>query len=543
MSVEPVCVGTVPFKPLGDGCSITHIPADTEDRHRRRWVRIARVETSEGYCPFAHYDCHHNQMAALRNRVLAAVPVPTSRGLKRLRRTARRIARRLPAVAPWEWHQMPNHYTGQKRERYLRAVEDVLRSGYTKRDAVVTCFVKFEKLSGSKKNPDPRAIQFRHPRYCVALGRFLKPMEEYLYNLIGDGTTLPATRVIGKGLSMNDRAGLLAAKLSAFSNPRIISLDASRFDLHVHLELLRIEHEVYLAMNNDPEFAELLSWQLHNIGITNLGIKYKVKGRRMSGDMNTALGNCLLMVIMVATFMEGKTFDILDDGDDCLLIVEEEDLEFVLTRAVPDFLEFGMEIKIENIAETLEGIEWCQCRPIKVTHDTVRFVRNPHKVLSTALGGTKYFVQEGARRKLVNTIGMAELVLNLGVPVLQEFAMALMRNAATDKVLSLTHLEAYFHRLKGELKAMNLKQLKRLNPAPITDEARQSFALAFDMPVVEQLQLENFLSRWAFKFADEQKLTAELDVSEWETNIKYTAELHCPRDDYQEIEKSSFSSF
>jgi hypothetical protein len=319
--------------------------------------------------------------------------------------------------------------------------------------------------------------------------------------------------------------------MEKFDDPRVISLDASRFDLHVHRSLLLIEHGIYLAMNGDPELAMLLSWQLDNKGRTSLGIKYKCKGRRMSGDMNTALGNCILMIIMVATFMRGKKYDILDDGDDCLLIVEAGLLGWVLENAHKEFLAYGMEIKIENVATKLEEIEWCQCKPIRVSPDTVKFVRNPHKVLSTALGGTKYFVQEGARRKLVNTIGMAELILNLGVPVLQEYALALMRNASTTKTLKLNELESYFHRLKRELQAMNMRQLARVRPAPIQHEARMSFALAFGIPPSEQIVLEEFFKRWVFIFNTTELLTPEGDVVQWKEMQHYTSELYSVWDD------------
>jgi hypothetical protein len=395
-------------------------------------------------------------------------------------------------------------------------------------------FVKHEKLNGSKKtNPDPRAIQFRNVKYCVALGKYLKPMEHLLYRLRGSGknSVLPPSRVIGKGLSSVGRAQLLVSKLAMFEKPVVLSLDGSRFDLHVARELLQIEHLVYTTMNGSRKLRQLLAWQLDNKGKSDGGIKYKCRGRRMSGDMNTALGNCLLMIIMVATFMRGKKYDMLDDGDDCLLIIESSDLEWVLANVTEAFLEYGMEVKIENIAHSLEEIEWCQCRPIRLGGGRVRFVRDYNKVLSTALSGTKYFMStEGSRRKLVNTIGMSELILNLGVPVLQEYAIALMRNAATGEAYELNELESYFHRLKRELKERNLRQLTRVKPQPITDEARFSFFLAYGLGCDEQLELESFLRQWRFCFAAGEKMTAEWDVANWKELHYRTAELYSPRE-------------
>jgi hypothetical protein len=55
-------------------------------------------------------------------------------------------------------------------------------------------------------------------------------------------------------------------------------------------------------MFRSKELAELLKWQLQNKGFARTIdglIKYSVEGCRMSGDMNTALGNCTIMCALV----------------------------------------------------------------------------------------------------------------------------------------------------------------------------------------------------------------------------------------------------
>lgn len=264
-----------------------------------------------------------------------------------------------------------------------------------------------------------------------------------------------------------------------------------------------------------PEFAKLLSWQLHNEGFTRTGVRYRTRGGRMSGDMNTALGNCVLMILMVSAFMAGRKYDILDDGDDCLLIIEEDELDWVIANVHRVFLTFGMEIKVENVAATLENVEWCQSHPIQYAPGAYKFVRNPFKVFSTAMGGVKYVDSDKARRKLLNTIGMAEMVLNLGVPVMQSFAQAIMRNAATTKSIELQEADPMYYRLHHELKAMNLKQLTRLDPQPISDTARHSFWLAFGIPADEQLEMESYFSSWEFPISGTDALLPEYDAPTW----------------------------
>jgi len=277
----------------------------------------------------------------------------------------------------------------------------------------------------------------------------------------------------------------------------------SRFDLHVAKEQLRIEHSVYLSMLNDPEFQRLLSWQLVNQGrVKSLGIKYTCDGGRMSGDMNTAVGNCVLMLLMVAetmSRMECPKYDVLDDGDDIVVIIEKGWEVVLRERVFETFLDFGHEVKIENVAYEFEDLEWCQCHPVQIDHDQWKLVRSPLKILSKGISGTKYFnnPDDGTRRKLMNSVGHCELVLNLGVPVLQEYAKMIIRNSGTDEFLNFDTVDEYYDRITKELKAMG-KSLVEVKSRPITFAARQSFERAFSITVDDQLMLEEWFQGFDF---------------------------------------------
>jgi hypothetical protein len=74
--------------------------------------------------------------------------------------------------------------------------------GVNKRDAYVNCFVKPERFDGhAKKDPDPRAIQFRGSKYCVELASYLQPGEHQLYKTRFASKGVPPTRNIAKGLN------------------------------------------------------------------------------------------------------------------------------------------------------------------------------------------------------------------------------------------------------------------------------------------------------------------------------------------------------
>jgi len=421
---------------------------------------------------------------------------------------------------------VPLLYTGKKRDRYGRALADVKQQNLSRRDAQCEMFVKADKNDPrAKHNPDPRAITFRNPRYSVVLASYLKPIEHHIYNTCGGGPLLPPGRMIGKGLNQQARADLLREKWCRFRNPVAVVLDASRFDKHCSDKLLRIEHLVYLCSNSSPEFQRLLSWQLRNHVKTRSGFRYVAAGRRMSGDMNTALGNCVLMVVMVCAMARAlgiSMFDLLDDGDDCVFIVEREDLQRVLDGVHAEFLSYGMQVKVESYTSVFEEISWCQSSPV-FAGGRWRMIRNPSKVMSTAISSTKY-AEVGARPRLINTVGAAESILNAGVPVLQEYAHALCRNSGTTKLLKLDATDDLFYRVHRELRGEELATRAR---EPVTQTARLSFARAFGISPGRQQELEDWLGAWSFDIAGGRKLDP-FGPDDWPDKLVPTEELHTP---------------
>jgi len=426
------------------------------------------------------------------------------------------VIRALPKTVQEERGKFAEKYTGRKKARYDDALRYVNDNGITKKDAKITMFVKAEKMSPSKRNPDPRAIQFRDPRYCVELASFLKPIEEHLYKIKVEHPLISRTRLVGKGMNQVERASTLARKLSFFKNPSTISLDAKRFDQHCDIQQLRQEHRVYTSCNPDSYFAKLLSWQLHNDCSSRLGFKYRTRGKRMSGDMNTALGNCIIMLGMVLGIMipRGKRFDILDDGDDCLLIVETEDLESVLCDLPAAFLEMGHEIKIENIATTMEQVVWCQSSPIKFANG-YKFVRNPIKVMSTALVGTRWLnTSARVRREYLAGLGECELILNQGVPILQEYALALIRNSRGAKKRFDDSSGEWFRYLRESRLYRRAKSGQFTSV--ILDDTRLSFAVAFGISIPDQIDIERQLADWNFSVDQVTDVPGGLDPKTWE---------------------------
>jgi hypothetical protein len=469
---------------------------------------------------YIHCSCSHNELVALRNRVLAAVPQISDRMKRDLRIVARRLGRLFPFMDKWPIERMPTLYTGLKRARYERAVDKYHSTGCTRKQSHVRLFVKAEKCTPVKVNPDPRAIQMRDPVYCVAISQFLKPIEPYLYEFEGDGRTFPEGRLFGKGLGAIERAKLLQEKMAEFKDPRVISMDFSRFDRHVQEAHLRAEHMVYLRVfRNHPELRRLLSYALLNIGKTMGGYTYVCPGGRMSGDMDTALGNCIIVLLMIAVAMKGIRYQCLIDGDDSLIIVNSDDVPHDLERK---FCELGMTAKLEAAVSEMELVEWCQAKPVQIRFDEYVFIRHPWKVVST-LGITRKYMEGKARYHFILTLGYAEYLLNRGCPILQAFALMLVRTGqkAGGKLLHLDPIDEIYYRVSRELKASGLSRLDQvvLHDDPIEPIARLSFSRAFGIDIPEQYAWERHFNRIILSLSRVEGLGDEYSPGKWQSPI------------------------
>ncbi len=447
---------------------------------------------------------------------------PTSEGLSLVREAAARIAAQLPLTSQADVFDLSNRHTGAKSERYRRAAEDYLQSGLYPADSNVKMFVKAERFDPNAKcRPDPRAIQYRGTKYCVALSQYLRPIEEHIYQIDFINRGVTRTRNVAKGLNSVARAEILASKLLSFDDPMIIGLDASRFDKHVSQGLLKLEHWVYCQSNSEPEFAELLKRQLVNKCYTSQGIKYVTRGRRMSGDMNTASGNVLLMLMMILAYMDLsvriRKWDCFDDGDDALVIIEGGDFPLFTSRFNQVWTSFGMTMKVEEPCRSLHEVEFCQSKVIEYQMGRYKFVRDYRTVMSKAASGIRNWSNRAYRFRVLKAIGMCELILNLGVPVLQEYALALLRNSGGGSPDVYRYAsDGLKARVRRELQLLGVKSPNSVCAQPIENVARETFYIAFGLSIPDQLQLERRLAQWVFE-VDEQPLEVgpEWDFSSW----------------------------
>lgn len=464
----------------------------------RRVVRVAGVSPDIGIVPFNHKFSTLER--AVKERVftvkneqgdLVPPPRPTDEHFRRIfGGFSASLAKFLPKTAPYNYQQFVDTYKGRKKEVYQRVLHD-MRSGRmsVEESAHVEVFIKNEKTDRtSKADPVPRVISPRRPQFNLRVGRFIKKIEHKVFASIGKLFEHPT---VIKGYNYMKSASLLKEKWDMFEKPVAVGLDASRFDQHVSKVALEMEHEVYLkcfaSKKDRSKLAALLKHQLVNrcIGYAKDGmLKYKVEGTRMSGDMNTSLGNCVLMCGMIWAYLKDRGIkgSLANNGDDCVVFMEQRDLQKFSKGLGGWFLDMGFNMQVEKPVYEFEHVEFCQTKPIFDGVDWT-MCRNPR----TAIAKDSVMMHEWAGPKLfkgwLDAVGVGGLSMTGGLPVFQSFYRMYCRSGERRKI----PVELISWNMQQEMKNGSVRKV-----AKITPEARSSFYSAFGCTPDEQIELERY---------------------------------------------------
>lgn len=457
-------------------------------------------------CATVHNNTLPNVQRALRERVycverdgvLAPPPAPVRDIYQRLNEYRQEILDNLGRYHPCSDEEFLGFYTGAKLKRYRSAIEWKNLMGVHRRNAFLASFVKAEFLNrDTKPDPCPRIIQPRSAVYNAAVGVYLRPLEHKIYRAIERVFGQPT---VFKGYNAHQTAELMRAMWDKLSDPVAVGIDASRFDQHVSVPALQWEHGLYtraFAREEDrANLAELLSWQIKNRGFVNLPeatVEYHVDGCRMSGDMNTALGNCLIMtgVIREYCLSLGIVPSLANNGDDCVVFMERVNVDKFMAGLNQHGLDFGFTLKVEEPCYEFERIEFCQSRPVCVDGEWI-MVRNPWICTSkdTCMKHPDVSRMEQSYRIWLKQVGGCGLALCGGLPVLQDFYLACSREGETGRL----HDSADFQRTGLAWASKGMCRSAR----PVSEATRYSFWLAWGMTPDYQVALESEWRSWTF---------------------------------------------
>jgi len=445
------------------------------------------------WIPTVHANCVHNEIAALKMRSLASFPGPAGgelgKGFRGQFARFRALSRRYGGCR-WELSQTAQSYTGAMRRRYVEAERSLRVDGpLCSADYKLRAFLKAEKLP-SAKDAKPRMIFPRSPRYNLVLASWLKPFEHWLWGRLTAKWLFDVsnpTRVVAKGLSPRCRANLIVRKFNAFERCTVFEVDGKAFEAHVSYAQLCCERSVYqAAYPGDSDLKRVLSKQLFE-GKTSSGVKFSRPGGRASGDFNTGMGNTLIMLAAVVGVLKSRhrKFDILCDGDNALVFCESRDLAWVRQGFYRDVLAAsGHELTLEKPVTVLEHVRFGRSAPVFLGHGLGwTMVREPESVLSGAYASHRWLREPLFARRWLSGVARCELSLAIGVPVLQQHSLKVLKAVGhSSKALPDAALADYF-----VVGAWLAGEGSVIQP---TRECRLSFEAAFGWSPEVQLAVE-----------------------------------------------------
>lgn len=461
------------FKDAGSGLNYGVHNNSLRNLRRALLERILQVKDSGELAPPFQPDARFvfDQMSEFRSKLVEVVPV----------------------LRPLTTDEFVGRYEGLRKRRYENAALNYERRGVLRRDSHLTSFVKMEKLNlTDKPDPVPRVIQPRAYEYNIGLGKYIAHAEKPLYKAI---SRVMGHRAIFKGLNALDSGRLMRSHWDSMGADVVaVGMDASRFDQHVSEAMLEWEHSVWPRMvpfDCRKELKRLLSWQRFNKGRGPCDDGYASwhrRGCRMSGDMNTSSGNCLVMCGLVYSCMKhlGITqYKLANNGDDCVLFISRRDLH-LMNDLEQWFQRMGFKMELEPPVYRFEHIKFCQTQPVMV-EGTPLMVRDPRVAIAKDSTCLCNIMNPKVREAWLYCMREGGLALTSGVPIWQSFYAGMGGKKGAFK----QELDTFF---QSGLHKLSIGMHKRVRD--IAPETRESFHEAFGLTPEEQISLEGWYMKY-----------------------------------------------
>lgn len=482
-------------------------------------VSPGRVVHAIGFCEYlsrptvCYANTTSNVLKAMRTRVFIDAPdwEPPSSLAKTMDAAARRLAPQLEQEYDELRVEMElKKFPPAKRQLYGEALKVRLElPKHAKISGFVKCEnVPFKPTTGGKIADKPRMIMARDPVFLAHALSAMKPIEHAFYH----GRWLwnkHQKHTCAKSMNPIQRMRCLEGMVRELSNPVVIGLDGSAFDAHVTKGALKAEWKFYSMAARHAGFEPTTLKKIEDMGRAQLKnkvfvrtddgtVKATVEGNRMSGDLNTGLGNSLLQSGYIACMMKEfavpeRHYRFLVDGDDSVVMVSGEYASRFTTESVTKmFAKFSQEVKVEYIRpitlDTMEAVCFCQCSPVRVDGEW-RLLRSPYKVYNGYKMVNIWYRSKEEAARFFASVAQPELIMASGVPVHQEFFNLMHRLSGDAKPADHVSRRFWIRTCKS------LGEHLRYS-SEISNATRLSYQRAFGIGIAEQLLIESALAGW-----------------------------------------------
>jgi len=417
----------------------------------------------------AYYGCNHNERVALSHR--HALPTPDVQ-FDAFWPEAFRLFRTFFPVKKLRKHTQESVIARApmgKRKLVENAFATLNRDGLQRNHLMAKSFIKFEKAVDSPDDPPERKparlIQGPNPVKTYHSGQWFNAVEDYLFRRSCDSDP----RVFfAKGMTPGQVAKVLL-KMEKMQWAILVNgddsvvrykgkwylFDHSKYDGTLVNPIREHAWQYYWDLFHDWELEVIFNSQRVNWCRSKSGILYRIFGTMLSGEKDTSLTDCVCnMAYLLRLVFSGMDLTLLNKS--------------------------GFVTKLQ-IVETFEEVEFCQAHPVQYMPGKWTMCPNPWRVMSRAPYTIHHRGKAENYRGLVGASAMSMLWQCSGMPIMQEYALAMLRASCgkIDKreLYDLTHYSG----------------LKQQRERPVRPEARESFCLAYGVAPSEQLSIESAL--------------------------------------------------
>jgi len=181
-----------------------------------------------------------------------------------------------------------------------------------------------------------------------------------------------------------------------------------------------------------------------------------------------------------------------NNGDDCVVFMEADDLEQFSWGLDGWFRVMGFNMTVEQPCYTFEEIEFCQTHPVYIGPgpDDYLMVRHPKWAIAKDTMSVHHLENEKMVRGWMHAVGQGGISMTGGVPVFQNFYRSYCRYGVE-------------HKLRDQVQSWGVRSLQQgmdrhfVEPSAAT---RASFYWAFGVTPDEQIVLEHFYDGMEFEF-------------------------------------------
>lgn len=310
-------------------------------------------------------------------------------------------------VQPWTRQQyVDNIPNPSKRKSYQDCLDRLEQGG--KIYSRVTPHNKIEKFKATKGNTfrykAPRLIQARDQTFNIECGRYIKPLEQLL-KLSSPNFAKGNYDEIGR------RVEKLARKYKYYTEA-----DHKTFDAHVTPEQLKLTHKFYLrCFKNDKTLESLLKKKIKNRIKTRDGTTWTVHGTRMSGDVDTSLGNSLINYAIIKQVLQNLRIDgdAIVNGDDSIIFTNEP-IDTSLARMM--FALYNQETEIGESQTNIHRVEFCRTRLVYPATGKPTMMMDPDR-LNDVFGMTHKNIRLKDYDDYLINVKLANATINRNTPL------------------------------------------------------------------------------------------------------------------------------